>query len=151
MNQRFIQEKRKPRVITVFILLFFVAPVIFQSCVKYIAAYDLIALDKAVSLKSKSINLVKKALEPYADHEQEIRELMQEVEQACEYASSVPKNNLTARQWEVLKDPGRNLLGGFFKYWKQNEKLTPGFIEEISGEITRAFDTIIKLETLKNR
>jgi hypothetical protein len=151
MNQRFIQERRKSQAITIFILFFFIAPVIFQSCVKYIAAYDPIALNHAVSLKSKSINLVNKATEPYTDHEKEILESMQEIEQAYEYACSLPKNNLTVRQWEVLKDPERNLLGGFFKYWKQNGILTQDFIAEISGEISRAFDTIIKLETLKNR
>jgi hypothetical protein len=32
---------------------------------------------------------------------------MLEVEQAYEYASSLPGNNLTARQWEVLKGPDR--------------------------------------------
>ena len=146
-----LQERRKTKVITAFILFFFVVPVIFQSCVRYIAAYDPIALDKAVSLKSRSINLVNKAAEPHADHEPEIRALMLEVEQAYEYACILPKNNLTARQWEVLKDPERNLLGGFFKYWQQKEKLTQEFISEVSGEISRAFDAIIKLETLKNR
>jgi hypothetical protein len=151
MNQRFIQEIRKSQAITVFILFFFIAPFIFQSCVKYIAAYDPIALNNAVSLKSKSLNLVNKATEPYTDHEKEILESMQELEQAYEYACSLPKNNISVRQWEVLKDPGTNLLGGFFQYWKQKEKLTQEFIDEISGEISRAFDTIIKLETLKNR
>ena len=151
MNRRVNQEIRKPQVITAFILFFFAAPVIFQSCVKYIAVYDPIALNNAVSLKSESLNLLKKATEPYADHEPEIRALMLEIDQAYEYACSLPKNNLTARQWEVLKDPERNLLGGFFKYWQQKETLTQEFISEISGEISRAFDAIIKLETLKDR
>ncbi len=145
------QERRKTKLITAFILFFFAVPVIFQSCARYIAAYDPIALNNAVSLKSQALNLVNKAVEPYADHEQEIRELMLAVEQAYEYAAGIPKNNLTARQWEVLKDPDKNLLGGFFKYWRQNGTLTAGFIEEVSGEISRAFDAIIKLETLKDR
>ena len=151
MIRRVNQEISQPQVITVFILFFFAASVIFQSCVRYIAGYDPIALDKAVSLKSEAINLVKKATEPYADHEQEIRALILKVDQAYEYACSLPKNNLTARQWQVLKDPDRNLLGGFFNYWQQKEKLTQEFIAEISGEISRAFDAIIKLETLKDR
>lgn len=147
-----VSETRNTRnVVIVFILFVLAAPALFQSCSATIANYDPIALDKAVTLKLKSLELVEKAEETYASHEKEIRELMREIEQAYEYAANIPKNSLTARQWQVLKDPDSNLLGGFFTSWAKNGKLNPVLIREAAGIINQAFTAIIRLETLKNR
>jgi hypothetical protein len=140
---------RKP--IHVLIIFLLAAPLFFTSCTNYIAYYDPIALDKAVSLKADSLSLMEKATEPYPGHERDVLELMSNMEKAYEYAAGLPKNALTTRQWEILKDPGKNLAGGFFKYWKEKQTLSIEFIKEATATISQAFDSIIQLEARKKR
>ncbi len=61
-----------------------------------------------------------------------------------------PKNELSTRQWEILKDPDRHLLGGFISRWKNEDKLGKTFIDNAKkGLIMQAFDQIIGLESGK--
>ena len=48
-------------------------------------------------------------------------------------------------------DPEKNLVAGFFKRWKTKDKLSPAFISEAKGQISSAFDSIIGLESGKNK
>jgi len=74
---------------------------------------------------------------------------MMEVEKAYEYAKGRPKNEISAQQWEKLKDPDKNLLGGFIKRWMEKETLKKTFIQGAKGIVSDAFDTIIGLESGK--
>jgi hypothetical protein len=68
---------------------------------------------------------------------------------AYEYAKGRPKNTFSARQWEILKDPERNLLGGFLKKWKDEKVLGKTFVDDAIELVGDAFDTIIGLESGK--
>jgi len=124
---------------------------LFHQCAPLIATFDPFALELAVTLKTETLQLMDKAIEHYGHHEKEITSLLFKIEQAYEYVSAKKKNELSVKQWEILKDPNRNLVAGFIKQWKQKGYLKPRFITEAKKIIAHAFDTIIELEKGKRR
>jgi DNA transposition AAA+ family ATPase len=48
-----------------------------------------------------------------------------------------------------MKDPDKNLLGGFLKRWKEKDKLSAVFVDEAKRLISTGFDQIIGLESGK--
>lgn len=100
-------------------------------------------------MKVEALALMDKATEPYENHKKEVEELQTKIEKAYEYVKGQPKNEFSARQWEILKDPERNLLGGFLKRWKKESTLSNVFIKEAKGLVADAFDTISGLESGK--
>lgn len=132
----------------IFLLLLLCITVI-TGCSSLIAQFDQAAYEQATSLKVDSLALMAKATEPYAQYEKEIAELMLKAEKAYEYAKGKPKNEISTRQWEILRDPNKNLLGGFMRRWKENEQLSSTFIKEAKGLVSDAYDTIVGLESGK--
>ncbi len=124
---------------------------ILYGCAPGIALYSEKAYDQAVTLKVKSLRLMDKAGEPYDSHLEGIEALLFEMDKAHEYAKGRPRNELSARQWEILKDPGANLLGGFMMRWKEQDVLPLFFIREAKAVVSDAFDAIIGLESGKIR
>jgi len=118
------------------------------SCAS-ISLYDQKAYEQAVSLKVESLALMSKAIQPYSEHQKQAENLMIEVEKAYEYAKWRPKNEISAKQWEILKDPDGNLLGGFMKKWQRDSRLSPVFVENAKGLVASAFNKIIELESAK--
>ena len=72
-----------------------------------------------------------------------------EIDKAYEYVHGIPSNDLSARQWAILKRPDGDLLGRFFGRWRSEDILKPFYISEFKGVITDAFDEIICLEANK--
>lgn len=122
-----------------------------SGCAPGISLYSEHAYDQAVTLKISSLRLIERANEPYNDHAQDVEALMYEIDKAYEYAKGRPRNELSARQWKILKDPDGQLLGGFIIRWKEQKTLSPVFITEAKGVISDAFDTVIGLESGKIR
>ncbi len=120
----------------------------FYAC-SYIAPYSHFAYKQATSLKVEALALMNKATDQSASHENEIKELETKIEKAYEYAKGRPKNELSAKQWQILKDPNKNLLGGFIKRWRKESTLSTHFIKEAKGLVADAFDTISGLESGK--
>ena len=120
-----------------------------MGCAPQISQFSPIAYEHATSLKVDSLVLMDKATESYTDHEEKISELMNQVEKSYEFAKGRPHNEYSTIQWEILKDPDRNLLGGFMKRWEDQGKLSPTFINEAKRLISDAYDTIIGLESRK--
>jgi hypothetical protein len=116
-----------------------------------VAEYDQSAYDQAVSLKTESLTLMNKANESYSLHQIESDSLKVKVEAAFNYSANRPNNSESANQWEILKDPGRNLLFGFLERWKGKDHLSPEFISGAVSLISDAFDTIINLELNKKQ
>ena len=115
-----------------------------------ISPYSETAYQQATSLKAEAAALMDKATESYNVHKDEIEEFQTKLDQAYEYAKGRPKNELSTRQWEILKDPDRHLLGGFISRWKNEDKLGKTFIDNAKeGLIMQAFDQIIGLESGK--
>lgn len=121
------------------------------SCSSLIATYNQTAYEHATSLKAESLSLMDRATEPYDNHKDGAEELVLQVKIAYEYAKGIPKNELSTEMWSIIKDPSRNLLGGFLKRWKAKGTLGSAFVTEAKGPVAEAFDQIIELEARKIR
>lgn len=53
--------------------------------------------------------------------------------------------------WTVLSDQEKNLLGGFFKRWKEKETLSPTFVTESKKQVLDALDLLIQYEIKKDK
>ena len=120
-----------------------------SSCANLQSLYSEQAYRQAVSLKVESLEMLDNATEAYTTHEKEVRLLQTKLQKAYQYALGRPNNEISARQWEILIDPDRNLLGGFIERWKQQGSISVTFINENKGLISDSFDTIIQLESGK--
>lgn len=88
---------------------------------------------------------------PYADHASRVERLKLDLDKAYEFAKGRPRNEHSARQWKILIDPERNLVGGFLSRWESEGQLSFPFIEQSQSLISEAFDTVIGLESGKLR
>ena len=119
------------------------------ACAPLITGFDPQAYNQAVSLKVDALVLMGAAMEPYAQHEAEAKALAVRLDKAFEYAQGKPRNELSARQWQILKDPERHLLGGFMARWQKDSTLGRAYIGEKKVQVGQAFDQIIGLESGK--
>ena len=117
-----------------------------NGCAPLISPFDQVAYEQATSLKVEALALMDKATESYSEHEKDANRLSLEAEKAHEYAKGRPKNEISAKQWELLIDPEKNLLGGFLKHWKEKGKLSATFIREAKALVAEAFNLIIWVE-----
>jgi hypothetical protein len=120
----------------------------FAAC-SSISTYDQTAYLQAVNTKVDALALMSKAAEPFTSHQKEVTEFMIELDKAYEYEAGRPLNKNTIKQWDILRDPNRDLLGGFLKEWKEDGKLLPIYIERKKAQIGMAFSEIIQLESGK--
>ncbi|MBL6996655.1 MAG: hypothetical protein ISR66_22540 [Desulfobacula sp.] len=117
-----------------------------------ISKYDETAYLQATSLKDYALTIMDKATEPYEMHKAEIAKFQEDINKAYEYSKSRAKNKKSTLQWEILKDPDKNLIGGFISRWKAEGTLGKPFIDNAkNGLISPAFDEIIDLESKKNK
>ncbi len=114
-----------------------------------ISTFDQAAYEHATSAKVDALVLMDKATGDYSGHQKEIEALWTELDKAYEYDRGRPLNRFTIAQWDVLRDPNRNLLGGFLRMWKTKGSLSSTFIAEKKSQIGEAFDQIIQLESGK--
>jgi hypothetical protein len=121
------------------------------GCAPTIAPYSSTAYEQATSLKVESLALMDRATEPYPGHAQDVTALWLALQKAHEYARGRPRNEISARQWSILLDAERNLLGGFLARWREQSTLSPVFVTEAKGLVSEAFDLIIGLESGKIR
>lgn len=119
------------------------------ACAPTISPFSPRAYEQATSLKVESLALMDAATEPFAQHEPAVRQLQTDLQKAHEFARGRPRNEISARQWAILIDPDRNLLGGFLRRWESEETLSPAFTREAKRLVSDAFDTIIGLESGK--
>lgn len=92
-----------------------------------------------------------KATEPFADRRDAVETLRTNIDKAWEFARNRPKNEYSTAQWQKLKDPGSNLLGGFLRRWEEQSTLSTVFVDEAKRLVSDAFDEIIGLETGKRK
>lgn len=119
------------------------------ACGPTISEFSARAYEQTTSLKVESLTLMEKATEPYADHASAVESLRTELRKAREFAEGRPNNQISARQWQILIDPDRDLLGGFLRDWKTQSSFSEAFVTEKKKQIAKAFDTIIELESGK--
>jgi hypothetical protein len=114
-----------------------------------IAQFDSQSYKNAVNTKVSALALMDKATSPYEQNKAEIDAVYFALNQGYEYANGIPKNEITTKQWAIMKDPERNLLGGFLKRWQEKKSLKIGFINAAKIIISNGFDAIIGLESGK--
>lgn len=119
------------------------------GCSALIGPHSPTAYENATSLKAEVLVTLEKANTPYSDNEAEVEGIKLKAEKAYEYVKGVPKNQLSTKQWEILKDPNGDLLGKFFKRWKERSTLSDALIKEYKKLASDAFDEIICLEANK--
>jgi outer membrane murein-binding lipoprotein Lpp len=114
-----------------------------------ISNYDQVAYEHATSAKVDTLALMDKATGSYDEHQKEVDALVVELNKAYEYDRGRSLNKFTVAQWDVLRDPNGDLVGGFLKMWKAKGSLLPGVVTEKKIQIGKAFDKIIALESGK--
>ena len=130
-------------------ILVFAFVILISGCAPLIGPYSPIAYQNATSLKASTLALMGKANEPYTSHENEVEYLKVELDKAYEFVNGIPSNSISAKQWNILKNPDGKLLGKYFLRWKEGGTLKPVFIGEFKSIIADAFDEIICLEANK--
>lgn len=121
------------------------------ACGTTAALFSQTAYEQAVGIKVDALALMDKAVEPYSNHQADVAELRHRMDAAYEYAKGRPKNGESTAQWALLRDPNRNLLGGFLKRWEEKGRLSAVFINEAKKPITDALDSVIELESGKRK
>lgn len=141
MNQDLAFRQRS---LAVILLMFFLT-----ACTPLIGPYSPTAYKYATSLKAETLALMEKANEPYSSHQASVETLVVELHKAHEYVKGIPSNSISAKQWKILIKEDGDLVGKFFKRWKEQSTLSDTFIGEFKDPISDAFDEIICLEANK--
>ena len=126
-----------------------IATLLFLGSCKTISVFDQYAYAQATALKVDALNIMDKATEAYASQQAGIEAINTQIEKAYEYERHRTKNSITVKMWEILKNPDRNLLGGYLKRWKDKSTLSADFIREAKIQVAQAFDMIAALESEK--
>jgi hypothetical protein len=108
-----------------------------------------VAYEKATAAKAEVLTLIDKAGDPFSVRQAEVEAVLLTVDKAYEYDRGRARNDLTVRQWEILRDPAGHLLGGFVRRWRERGSLNPAYVSEKKPDIAEAFDQIIDLERHK--
>lgn len=119
------------------------------SCMPAIGPYSPVAYENATSLKAATIALMDRASEPYASHRNAVETLLVDIDKAFEFVQGVPSNSISAAQWDILRRSDGDLLGKFFRRWKEDGTLSKTYIVEFKAIVADAFDEIICLEANK--
>lgn len=115
------------------------------------AVFDHYSYQKTTELKVETAKLIDKATTAYSKNTAEIEALLLNIEKLAEYEKNKPNNEITFAMWNVLSDPEKNLLGGFFKRWKEKETLSPVFVSESKKQVIEALDLLIQYEIKKDK
>ena len=141
-----MQGKNNKIIYPLFIIPVFI--LFLQSCAPT-ASFSEPAYRQAVQLKVDALELMDKATDGYSNHKSEVDSFKHKLNFAYEYAKGRRNNEITVKQWEIMINPDRNLIGGFLRIWKEDLLLSPVFVKEAKDVIEDAFDTIIGLESGK--
>ena len=120
----------------------------FAACAT-ISSFDQYAYAQTTSLKVDAINTMSMATGNYSTNEKTVQELQTKLQKAYEYEKHRSNNGITVKMWELLKNPNRNLFGGFLKRWQEKKTLSATFITEAKTQVSEAFDMIVELESQK--
>lgn len=115
------------------------------------AIFDQYTYQKTIEIKIETESLMDKANTPYNQNLQEIGELLQEVKTVMEYEKNRPNNEITYNMWRLLCEKDKNFIVGFLNQWQKSGTVSTTFIPEAKGQISEAFDLLIKYEVKKDK
>ncbi|GAB7260932.1 MULTISPECIES: hypothetical protein [Dickeya] len=116
-----------------------------------ISPFNQRAYEQSVNIKVEALTLMDKAVEPFDSNKEDVKLLKLNIEKAYEYSKGLPDNQIVSKQWAIIKDPNRNSLGGFLKFWESRKILSATFINEAKGIVSDGLDTVIELESGKRK
>jgi len=119
------------------------------GCAPLIADYNAEAYKNATSLKAETLAMIDKAGESYGRHRRDVDTLTTKINAAFEYSAGFASNQLSAQQWNILRNPDGNLYGSFVRLWQARGTLGAGYRSEKKIDIAEAFDYLICLEANK--
>ena len=119
------------------------------ACSPLISPFSQVAYQNATDLKAHSLALVDQSAEPYPQHADQAEQLLVDLSAAYEFVNGMKGNDISAAQWQLMRDPDKNLMGGFVGFWEEADTVSPAFSDEYRGQIAEAFDYIICLEANK--
>lgn len=119
------------------------------ACAPLIAQYNPEAYKNATSLKAETLSLIDKSGEAYSTRKKEVEVLTTKIDAAYEYVAGLPNNQITAQQWQILRDPNGVLYGAFVRVWQRQGTVSPAFRTQYKLQMAEAFDQIICLEANK--
>lgn len=119
------------------------------ACAPLIAEYNAEAYKNATTLKAETLAMMDKAREPYGRHRKDVDTLTTKINAAYEYSAGFASNQLSAQQWNILRNPDGNLYGSFVRLWQARGTLGAGYRSEKKIDIAEAFDYLICLEANK--
>lgn len=137
------------RSLPVLLFLFLSSVWLLQSSCVTTAPYDQFVYKESTSLKVDALKLMDKAEKPFTTQEKEIEKLTDQLDKLYEYEVHRKKNQLRIQMWDLLRNPEKNLLGGFLSRWKKEGQLGTTFISEAKIIVGRAFDQLAELESGK--
>ena len=142
----------------VFVIVYFYSPaqIVVKEGVPPPAAPEKPPYEQIVNIKLDALALMDKAMDNFADHEEEIQNLIKEIDKAYEHERSGRNNEMLIKMWEILKagsgigtdlrEEDHDLLGGFLRDWKAKGTLRGAFILEKKRQIAKGLDQLILLE-----
>jgi hypothetical protein len=111
--------------------------------------FDQAAHQRAVELKSKAVAAMANSGEAYSRHRADVEALNAEMEKAYELSAAGPDNATVAAEWAAMKDPGRDLYGGFASRWRASGTVDQAARDAAMNRVTGRFDYILCLEAAK--
>ncbi|MDQ7916316.1 hypothetical protein RBU60_01915 [Mesonia sp. MT50] len=115
------------------------------------AAFDQYSYQKATEIKVEAANLLDSAVYPYAEHEQKVEKLREDLQKIIEYEKNKSYNDISLAMWQILSDEEKNLLAGLLKRWENQQQLSPAFVQESKAQVMEAINLIIKYEAAKDK
>ena len=105
--------------------------------------------DKTSEMKTQSLSLMDKAMEPYSKYDTKISLLKSDLESLSRQEQLRKNNQPKIKQWNLLLDPEGHLLYGFLKKWQQDTILNEPFIDLEHKLVGESFELIQETEKLR--
>lgn len=126
-----------------------IAIVMMQWSCALTAPYDQYVYAQTTSIKVDALKLMDRATKPFHAEAEAVEKFTDHWDKLYEYELHRKKNGVRIEMWELLRDPGKNLMGGFLQRWKKDTTLNPVFIGEARIQVGKAFDQLSELESGK--
>ncbi len=97
--------------------------ILLHACTPLIGPYSPTAYSNATSLNAKTLALMDKTTETYQERKMQVEELLVEIDSAYEYVKGILENDISAKQWEILKKTDGKLIGKFFGRWQEKGEI----------------------------
>lgn len=132
--------------------LFLLLGLILASCLQ--AAFDQRSLDRTTDLKSKTLTLLDKSAEPFAQHATEVSDLRGQLQAALAAEELRKPNKETVAMWRKILVSDTTSAGSpvaLFNQWRQQGTVNPVFLSQARPVVEKNFDRIIELENAKTK